>query len=249
MAFVVLCLKNSWSKKGGWVQGVRRLITAKAFDFVDVKWKLKASTFRQGKTNEHKLRIICRDGIKEDLNLTVFQNWSYQVWEFILAGLEEQGDVGRSIYLKPSSLVDTVPHKPLTFHSRKAFTSPPPGNSSWVLLGTAWAGRPSSTAVFQWEQRLWDVFGSEIDIASLRFWREEYNPCCMGNTENTSLCSIVSNFCDAVDCSLPGSSVHGIFQTRILEQVAISYSRGSSLIQRLNPCLLCLLHCRHIPRG
>ena len=28
--------------------------------------------------------------------------------------------------------------------------------------------------------------------------------------------------------SLPGSSVHGIIQTRILEQVAISSSRGSS---------------------
>ena len=30
------------------------------------------------------------------------------------------------------------------------------------------------------------------------------------------------------DCSPPGSSVQGILQTRILEQVAISYSRGSS---------------------
>ncbi|CAM9325162.1 unnamed protein product [Rangifer tarandus platyrhynchus] len=30
------------------------------------------------------------------------------------------------------------------------------------------------------------------------------------------------------DCSLPGSSVHGIFQAKILEWVAISYSRGSS---------------------
>ena len=29
------------------------------------------------------------------------------------------------------------------------------------------------------------------------------------------------------DCSLPGSSVHGIFQPRILEWVAISFSRGS----------------------
>ena len=28
-----------------------------------------------------------------------------------------------------------------------------------------------------------------------------------------------------MDCSLPGSSVHGIFQTRILEWVAISFSR------------------------
>ena len=34
--------------------------------------------------------------------------------------------------------------------------------------------------------------------------------------------------CDPVDCSLPGSSVHGIFQARILEWVAISFSRRSS---------------------
>ena len=34
--------------------------------------------------------------------------------------------------------------------------------------------------------------------------------------------------CDPVDCSLPGSSIHGILQARILEWVAISFSRGSS---------------------
>ena len=33
---------------------------------------------------------------------------------------------------------------------------------------------------------------------------------------------------DSMDCSLPGSSIHGIFQARILERVAISFSRGSS---------------------
>ena len=34
--------------------------------------------------------------------------------------------------------------------------------------------------------------------------------------------------CDPMDCSLPGFSVHGIFQARILKWVAISFSRGSS---------------------
>ena len=34
--------------------------------------------------------------------------------------------------------------------------------------------------------------------------------------------------CDPMDCSLPGSSVHGIFQARILEWAAISFSRRSS---------------------
>ena len=34
--------------------------------------------------------------------------------------------------------------------------------------------------------------------------------------------------CNPVDCSPPGSSVHGVLQARILEWVAISFSRGSS---------------------
>ena len=31
--------------------------------------------------------------------------------------------------------------------------------------------------------------------------------------------------CDPMDCSLPGSSVHGIFQARVLEWGAIAFSR------------------------
>ena len=34
--------------------------------------------------------------------------------------------------------------------------------------------------------------------------------------------------CGPVDCSLPGFSIHGILQARILEWVTISFSRGSS---------------------
>jgi len=34
-----------------------------------------------------------------------------------------------------------------------------------------------------------------------------------------------------MDCSLPGSFVHGIFQARVLEWVAISFSRLSSMSQ------------------
>ena len=40
----------------------------------------------------------------------------------------------------------------------------------------------------------------------------------------TKLCLTL---CSPMDCSLPGSSVHGIFQARILEWVAISFSRSS----------------------
>ena len=34
--------------------------------------------------------------------------------------------------------------------------------------------------------------------------------------------------CNPMDCSLPGFSIHGIVQARILEWVAISFSKGSS---------------------
>ena len=47
----------------------------------------------------------------------------------------------------------------------------------------------------------------------------------VGEGEVAQLCPTL---CDPVDCSLPGFSVHEIFQARILEWVAISYSRGSS---------------------
>ena len=43
------------------------------------------------------------------------------------------------------------------------------------------------------------------------------------------VCVLVTQLCptlwDPVDCSLPGSFVHGILQTRILERVAIFFSK------------------------
>ena len=43
-------------------------------------------------------------------------------------------------------------------------------------------------------------------------------------------CELLSHveLCDPMDCRLPGSSVHGILQARILERLAILFSRGSS---------------------
>ena len=52
----------------------------------------------------------------------------------------------------------------------------------------------------------------KIDIACV---------CALGDFSRVQLC-------DCVDCSLPDSSVHGILQERILEWVAMPFSRGSS---------------------
>ena len=71
---------------------------------------------------------------------------------------------------------------------------------------------------------------------------------CLTSGEKSLVYSSVSEIaqscptlCDPMGCSLPGSSVHGIFQARILEWVAISFFMRSSLTQGLNPGLL---HCR-----
>ena len=60
------------------------------------------------------------------------------------------------------------------------------------------------------------------------------------------VCHVLSyvRLCDPMDCSPPGSSVHGIFQARILEWGATPSSKGSS-----HPGfehLRCLLHCKWI---
>ena len=60
--------------------------------------------------------------------------------------------------------------------------------------------------------------------------------CCLNTSSFSYLisfrCCLVTKscptLCDPMDCSPPGSSVHGILQARILEWVAISFSRGSS---------------------
>ena len=45
------------------------------------------------------------------------------------------------------------------------------------------------------------------------------------------LWSVVLTLCDPMDCTSPGSSVHGILQARMLELVAISFSRASSQLR------------------
>ena len=59
------------------------------------------------------------------------------------------------------------------------------------------------------------------------------------------VCSVTQScvtLCDSVDCSPPGSSVCGILQARILEWVAMPFSRGSSWCRDRTR----FLHCRQI---
>ena len=72
------------------------------------------------------------------------------------------------------------------------------------------------------------IDGSPPDAPSLGFPRQEHwsglpfpSPMHESESEVAQSCPTLSNL---MDCSLPGSSVHGIFQARVLEWVAIAFS-------------------------
>ena len=75
------------------------------------------------------------------------------------------------------------------------------------------------------KNELFSTFNSQI-IESW-FWLPSY-----ARSEEVKWSEVAQScptLCDPTDCSLPGSSLHGILQARVLEWVATSFSRGSSL--------------------
>ena len=79
------------------------------------------------------------------------------------------------------------------------------------------------------------------------FWVPSLAQWVVGRSAFTAVLCLVTQWCpilcDRVDCSLPGSSVHGVLQARILEWVAMCFSRGIFPTQGLNPSLS---HCMRI---
>ena len=70
--------------------------------------------------------------------------------------------------------------------------------------------------------RLWDSPGKNTGEGCHFLFQ------CMKVESEREVAQSCPTLSDPMDCSLPGSSVHEIFQARILEWVAISFSRGSS---------------------
>ena len=71
-----------------------------------------------------------------------------------------------------------------------------------------------------WELRMWMVY-SILTESQKETHFSRVCVCCYFSR-------VWSTLCDPVGCNPPGSPVHGIFPARILEWVAISFSRGSS---------------------
>ena len=63
-------------------------------------------------------------------------------------------------------------------------------------------------------------------LLNLKLRSGSTNPIKVKESEVTQLCLTL---CDPMDCSLLGSSVHGIFQVKVLKWVAISFSNHLSI--------------------
>ena len=83
-------------------------------------------------------------------------------------------------------------------------------------VGHDWSDLAAAAAA--WGEKVWQIQRlkeiSEPRVQNEVKWSEVAQSC--------------PTLCDPMDCSLPGSSLHGILQARVLEWVAISFSRGSS---------------------
>src|SRR5574340_612717 len=61
---------------------------------------------------------------------------------------------------------------------------------------------------------------------------------CMKVKRESEVAQLCPTLCDPMDCSLPGSSIHGIFQARVLEWGAIAFSilPAKWIWKHGNPC-------------
>ena len=75
-----------------------------------------------------------------------------------------------------------------------------------------------------------DLSDPEIELRSPALQADSLPLSHMGSSplSNSEVAQSCPTLCDPIACSLPASSTHGVFQARILEWVAISFSRGSS---------------------
>ena len=74
------------------------------------------------------------------------------------------------------------------------------------------------------------LFGTQcVEVLTFSEWGMWVGGClCRKNKVEVLVTQLCPALWDPMDCSLPGFSVHGISQARIVEWVAIPFSRGSS---------------------
>ena len=79
--------------------------------------------------------------------------------------------------------------------------------SIWFVVPLAFLNA-ACTSRSSWFPNCWSLAGRILSITLL--------------TCESEVAQLCPTLCDPMDCSLPGSSIHGIFQARVLEWIAIS---------------------------
>ena len=138
--------------------------------------------------------------------------------------------------LPPTSVIHTL----ITFHSDDAVTflphpAPLPSSSHRNAYLTPWL----PAASLAWITRSTRVWALPNSTASSTTCLPRLKLCSWFLPQTLCVCVCVCvlvahlhpSLCDSMDCNPPGSSVHGIFQVRILEWVSVSFSRGSSWLR------------------
>ena len=98
----------------------------------------------------------------------------------------------------------------------------------WILYRLSRQGSPR---ILEWVACPWlqgNFLTRELNWGLLKCRWILYQLSYLGSPLVTQSCLTL---CDSMDCSLPGSSVRGILQARILEWVAIPFCRGSSQLR------------------
>ena len=150
-------------------------------------------------------------------------------YEMTISECKGQGAI---LIMKPKSYVDSR-HQLKYFCGQRCVQSLPrnPDQASYPVSTSASLLLPLLLLLLSHFSRVWLCATPQTAVhqapPSLGFSRQEHwnglpFPSPMRESEVTLSCPTLW---DPMDCSLPGSSIHGIFQARVLEWVAIATSK------------------------
>ena len=84
-------------------------------------------------------------------------------------------------------------------------------------------------------------FGSPALVGGFFTTSATWEACLVTRKSESEVVQSCPTLCDHMDCSLPGSSIHGIFQARVLEWGAISFYNACMHAKSLQSCLTATL--------